>query len=71
MMDLHMFDYSFLQDTPPQGVSLLLRETSRLQARLLDQKRAYPAIYSALESAGRGAFPAVCLPGWEHGEPRG
>ncbi len=53
MMDLHMFDYSFLQDTPPQGVSLLLRETSRLQARLLDQKRAYPAIYSALESAGR------------------
>lgn len=53
MTDLHMFDYSFLKAGTPQGVSLLLREISRLQARLAAQKQAYPAIYGALESAGR------------------
>ena len=48
-----MFDYTFLQDKPPQGVALLLEEIKRSQERLRDYRRAYPGIYSAVERAGR------------------
>ncbi len=53
MENLHMFDYTFLQDKPPQGVALLLEEIKRSQERLRDYRRAYPGIYSAVERAGR------------------
>ena len=46
MENLHMFDYTFLQDKPPQGVALLLEEIKRSQERLRDYRRAYPGIYS-------------------------
>lgn len=53
MENLHMFDYSFLHDAPPEGVARLLKEIRLLQNRLLNYRQAYPSVYSALESAGR------------------
>lgn len=61
MPDLHMFNYTFLQDGPPPGVAGLLPELRRQQNRLQVYKQEYPSIYGSLEQAAQvQALQSAC-----------